>query len=610
MRYWHQRSVTVLVGLLAVSFLGAPQAQANPIQAPLDTIKGAHQKIAEITQLLNELDGYLGEVLQHVQEAMFSEEDTALEELYAAAWVNDLFVRDLALAELEMWATDLRDELATLLPAIKRLRSQGEFTARDFSRVLTRSVAKATALQALSWDILEELADLAAKVDTPDAEFCIDEFGDVWLDAPISVCLQEALAAIFAGDLWEGEVEARADRIETIIFEHIEPKKTLIRRKLSQMKTELNSLERELKRLARFKERRALGRTVPRAVEPTAGPVALAAGVTVKHALDRITDLQQITTDLHIQLLDIDDQMDALIDLLAELNSDIELGRPAMELRSLVEQALQLKDFTLLIELERVQANLAALLEEHAQLVEQVRMLCASERIRRRGSCRRALQELTAMGQKLARVPRILESVENKLDNGRPPEGFPCLSADPCDDVNDWLLDLQEELALLPGASADYDAERWIDNVLSAAFLLQEAIAQKDCLLLGLTCAVESGLRPFRGLIRELTKELKLLQRLLGRELRAQRAPLVPVARTELHASHALQSPSPWTQVVVYGLDGRSQLEVRPVAGRTPLEALKAHWGTLPNGVYLVVLTALTADGRLQKTVHKLSILR
>jgi hypothetical protein len=604
-RYW-QLSV-VFAGVAVVCALaGAPQAQANPIQAPLDTIKGINQKIAEVTQLLIELDAYLSEVLAHVQEATLSEEDTALEELYAAQQVNSLFVRDLALSELRTWAEDLRDEFDSLAQMVKRLRAQGGGRASGFSRVLTRSGAKAAALQALGWDLLYALEALANKVYLPDKEvekyrlFCIDEFGDPHLDAPISLCLDEAIDAVYESDL--SGLDARADRIETIILEHIEPEKAAIRRKLTQMKTELRSLERELKRLARLKEREELKRShAPRTV-------ALAAGITVRDALERIVDLQQIAKDMHVQLLDIDDQMDALLDLVAEIKSDVELGRPVMELRSLVEQALQLKDFTLLLELERVEQNLQALLEEHAQLVEQVRMLCAGERIRRRGSCRRALQALTVLGGKLERIPPIFDSLANKLDNGRPLEGFPCTTADPCDDVNDWLLDLYEELTALPGASTEYDAERFGENLINAALLVQEAIAQKDCLLLGLTCAVESGLRPFRGLVRELTKELKLLQRLLGRELSANSAPGRPLSG--LSASEALHVSSGWVHAVVYGLDGRPHGEVRPSDGRTPLEALNAHARSLPNGVYIVVLTTVTADGRLRRELHKLTLVR
>lgn len=599
LRHRWQLGVIVLGGVL---LWGAHTAQANPIQPSLDTIKSINQKISEITQLLIELDGYLDELLGHVQEATLSEEDTALEELYAAQQVNSLFVRDLALEELKLWVADLQEEFDSLARMVKKLRAQGGGTARGFARVLTRSIAKASSLQALGWDVHYALEALAAKVYLSDEDvdglFCVDEFDDPSLEAPISLCLQEAIAAIYQGDL--SGLDARADRIETIILEHIEPEKAMIRRKLSQMKTELRSLERELKRLARVKEREELKRS-------QASPsVALANGITLRDALERIVDLQRIAKDVQIQLLDIDDQMDALLDLIAEIKSDVDLGRPVMELRSLVEQALQLKDFTLLLELERVRQNIEALIDEHAQLVEQVRMLCAGERIRRRGSCRRALQDVTLLASKLERITPILESLESKLDNGRPPEGFPCSTADPCDDVNDWLLDLYEELRALPGASTDYDAARFGENLINAALLVQEAIAQKDCLLLGLTCAVESGLRPFRGLIRELTKELKLLQRLLGRELYVNSAPLHPAG---LIASQALYSSS-WAQASVYGLDGRELLAVRPSDGRTPLEALNAHTRTLPNGVYIVILMVVTPDGQQHRQLHKLTILR
>ena len=599
---YRQLGVLALVGM--VLLWGAHTAQANPIQPPLDTIKSINQKIAEITQLLIELDGYLNELLQHVQEATLSEEDTALEELYAAQQVNSLFVRDLALEELKIWVEDLQEEFDSLAQMVKKLRAQGGFTARGFARVLTRSIAKAASLQALGWDVHYALEALVAKVYLSDQDVakyqlsCVDEFDDASLDAPISLCLDEAIDAVYNGDL--AGLDARADRIETIIFEHIEPEKLMIRRKLSQMKTELRSLERELKRLARVKEREELKRS-------HASPsVALANGITLRDALERIVDLQRIAKDVQIQLLDIDDQMDALLDLIAEIKSDVDLGRPVMELRSLVEQALQLKDFTLLLELERVRQNIEALIDEHAQLAEQIRMLCAGERIRRRGSCRRALQNVTLLASKLERITPILESLESKLDNGRPSEGFPCTTADPCDDVNDWLLDIYEELTALPGASTDYDAARFGENLINAALLVQEAIAQKDCLLLGLTCAVESGLRPFRGLIRELTKELKLLQKLLGRELSVTSAPLHPAG---LIASQALQGSS-WAQAVVYGLDGRELVAVRPSDGRTPLEALHARARTLPNGVYIVVLTVVTPDGQLQRQLHKITMLR
>lgn len=603
LRHWWQLGVMALAGVVLV-FVGAHEAQANPIQPPLDTIKSINQKIAEITQLLIELDGYLDELLGHVQEATLSEEDTALEELYAAQQVNSLFVRDLALEELNIWVADLQEEFDSLARMVRKLRTQGGGKASGFARVLTRSIAKASSLQALGWDVHYALRALAAKVYLSDEEvkayglFCVDEFDDPPLDAPISLCLDEAIGAVYEGDF--AGLDARADRIETIILEHIEPEKAMIRRKLSQMKTELRSLERELKRLARVKEREELKRS-------QASPsVALANGITLRDALERIVDLQRIAKDVQIQLLDIDDQMDALLDLIAEIKSDVDLGRPVMELRSLIEQALQLKDFTLLLELERVRQNIEALIDEHAQLAEQVRMLCAGERIRRRGSCRRALQDVTMLASKLKRITPIVEAIELKLDNGRPPEGFPCTTADPCDDVNDWLLDIREELKALPGASTDYDAARLGENLINAALLVQEAIAQKDCLLLGLTCAVESGLRPFRGLIRELTKELKLLQRLLGRELYVNSAPLHPAG---LIASQALHGAS-WAQAVVYGLDGKELVAVRPSDGRTPLEALHARARTLPNGVYIVLLTVVTADGQLHRQLHKLMIVR
>jgi hypothetical protein len=217
-------------------------------------------------------------------------------------------------------------------------------------------------------------------------------------------------------------------------------------------------------------------------------------------------------------------------------------------------------------------------------------------------------------------VKGVIAFISDKLDNGRP-DGFPpCGTTDPCDDVDDWLLDAMDELET---AGYDYDAERIIVDIINAMDLIHEAMAKKDCILLGLSCPVESELRGFKGLIKWILTELRFVEKLVRKEVRVVIQPRPRSGELEPLAVQAIEATTRELRVLgtgiagftvqVYGLNG--QLVVtREVEGSSALrlEELRAGNGApLANGVYLYVVQVRGYDGQvIQSQINKLVILR
>jgi hypothetical protein len=186
--------------------------------------------------------------------------------------------------------------------------------------------------------------------------------------------------------------------------------------------------------------------------------------------------------------------------------------------------------------------------------------------------------------------------------------------------VDDWLLDAMNELET---AGDDYDAQRIIVDIINAMDLIHEAMAKKDCILLGLSCPVEDELRGFKGLIKWILAELRFVEKLVRKEVRPIIQPRPRSGELEPLAVQAIEATTRELRVLgtgiagftvqVYGLNG--QLVVtREVEGSSALrlEELRAGNGApLANGVYLYVVQVRGYDGQvIQSQINKLVILR
>jgi hypothetical protein len=407
-----------------------------------------------------------------------------------------------------------------------------------------------------------------------------------------------------------------------LIPDMIEPMKRLLLRKLRQVQIELTSIERELKRLQRVKIKRRPAEEITQVQSASlaGGVVALQALPSLKDVLDEIKGLRILTKDAEFYLHDIDDELDFILDLLAQAKAEIETGATASEVKTLIDLAIEKKELTLLVDLSSLEATIDEMIAQKSELEAKIRALCNAGKIKNPKSCFRILNELAQINAKLAFVKGVIAFISDKLDNGRPDDFPPCGTTDPCDDVDDWLLDAMNELET---AGYDYDAERIIVDIINAMDLIHEAMAKKDCILLGLSCPVESELRGFKGLIKWILAELRFVEKLVRKEVRVVIQPRPRSGELEPLAVQAIEATTRELRVLgtgiagftvqVYGLNG--QLVVtREVEGSSALrlEELRAGNGApLANGVYLYVVQVRGYDGQvIQSQINKLVILR
>jgi hypothetical protein len=407
-----------------------------------------------------------------------------------------------------------------------------------------------------------------------------------------------------------------------LIPDMIEPMKQLLLRKLRQVEIELTSIERELKRLQRVKIKRRPAEEITQVQSASlaGGFVALQTLPSLKDVLDEIKGLRILTKDAEYYLHDIDDELDFILDLLAQAKAEIETVATASEVKTLIDLAIEKKELTLLVDLSSLEATIDEMIAQKDELEAKIDALCDAGKIKNPKSCFRILDELAQINAKLTFVKGVIAFISDKLDNGRP-DGFPpCGTTDPCDDVDDWLLDAMDELKT---AGDDYDAQQIIVDIINAMDLIHEAMAKKDCILLGLSCPVEDELRGFKGLIKWILTELRFVEKLVRKEVRPIIQPRPRSGELEPLAVQAIEATTRELRVLgtgiagftvqVYGLNG--QLVVtREVEGSSALrlEELRAGNGApLANGVYLYVVQVRGYDGQvIQSQINKLVILR
>jgi hypothetical protein len=633
----------VLLVVFALGMAATTVLAADPVAPVINQVKSLKQKWVEITLLLGDLNGYLFEIQNKLEEASGADESTklaALNHIRAARTIKDLFILKVVIPEIQGWIDDIGDEMEELgasLAGLVNTFCPGGCLPNfpGYSRVFVRIGQKMTTIGNIFGDFSDELGtDLTAVLGTVDAdntsgETCLDPTdGRTPLDSDdptdpetLNECIDLAEGFLLDDDF--GSADLALERAGTqLIPDMIEPMKQLLLRKLRQVQIELTSIERELKRLQRVKIKRRPAEEITQVQSASlaGGVVALQALPSLKDVLDEINGLRILTKDAEFHLHDIDDELDFILDLLAQAKAEIETGATASEVKTLIDLAIQKKELTLLVDLSSLEATIDEMIAQKSELEAKIRALCNAGKIKNPKSCFRILNELAQINAKLAFVKGVIAFISDKLDNGRPDDFPPCGTTDPCDDVDDWLLDAMNELET---AGYDYDAERIIVDIINAMDLIHEAMAKKDCILLGLSCPVESELRGFKGLIKWILAELRFVEKLVRKEVRVVIQPRPRSGELEPLAVQAIEATTRELRVLgtgiagftvqVYGLNG--QLVVtREVEGSSALrlEELRAGNGApLANGVYLYVVQVRGYDGQvIQSQINKLVILR
>jgi hypothetical protein len=639
----------VLLVVFALGIAATTVLAADPVAPVINQVKSLKQKWVEITLLLGDLNGYLFEIQNKLEEASGADESTklaALNHIRAARTIKDLFILKVVIPEIQGWISDIggdEGEMNALGASLDGL--QDTFCPPNgnclpnfpgYSRVFVRINQKMTTIRTIFGDFEEELgtdleAALGTNVDDEDTddETCLDPTdGSTPLDQDdrtdpetLNECIDLAEGFLLDDDF--GNADLALERAGTqLIPDMIEPMKRLLLRKLRQVQIELTSIERELKRLQRVKIKRRPAEEITQVQSASlaGGVVALQALPSLKDVLDEINGLRILTKDAEFHLHDIDDELDFILDLLAQAKAEIETGATASEVKTLIDLAIQKKELTLLVDLSSLEETIDEMIAQKSELEAKIRALCNAGKIKNPKSCFRILNELAQINAKLAFVKGVIAFISDKLDNGRPDDFPPCGTTDPCDDVDDWLLDAMNELET---AGYDYDAERIIVDIINAMDLIHEAMAKKDCILLGLSCPVESELRGFKGLIKWILAELRFVEKLVRKEVRVVIQPRPRSGELEPLAVQAIEATTRELRVLgtgiagftvqVYGLNG--QLVVtREVEGSSALrlEELRAGNGApLANGVYLYVVQVRGYDGQvIQSQINKLVILR
>jgi hypothetical protein len=118
------------VGLLVVFALGIAATTvlaADPVAPVINQVKSLKQKWVEITLLLGDLNGYLFEIQNHLEEASGADESTklaALNHIRAARTIKDLFIINVVIPEIKDWIDDIGDEMGELTTSLTNLKTK------------------------------------------------------------------------------------------------------------------------------------------------------------------------------------------------------------------------------------------------------------------------------------------------------------------------------------------------------------------------------------------------------------------------------------------------------------------------------------------------------
>jgi hypothetical protein len=382
------------VGLLVVFALGIAATTvlaADPVAPVINQVKSLKQKWVEITLLLGDLNGYLFEIQNHLEEASGADESTklaALNHIRAARTIKDLFILNVVIPEIQGWISDIQTEMEELDASLDDLQDtfcppSGNCLPNfpGYSRVFVRIGQKMTTIGTIFGDFEEELGtDLEAALGTADAadtadETCLDPTdGSTPLDSDdptdpetLNECIDLAEGFLVDDDF--GSADLALERAGTqLIPDMIEPMKQLLLRKLRQVQIELTSIERELKRLQRVKIKRRPAEEITQVQSASlaGGVVALQALPSLKDVLDEIKGLRILTKDAEFYLHDIDDELDFILDLLAQAKAEIETGATASEVKTLIDLAIEKKELTLLVDLSSLEATIDEMIARRA----------------------------------------------------------------------------------------------------------------------------------------------------------------------------------------------------------------------------------------------------
>jgi hypothetical protein len=161
------------VGLLVVFALGIAATTvlaADPVAPVINQVKSLKQKWVEITLLLGDLNGYLYEIQNELEEASGADESTklaALNHIRAARTIKDLFIINVVIPEIQGWITDIAPERRwrSWRPAYMTWKTHSVLLAAclpdfpGYSRVFVRIGQKMTTIGTIFEDFFEELGD-------------------------------------------------------------------------------------------------------------------------------------------------------------------------------------------------------------------------------------------------------------------------------------------------------------------------------------------------------------------------------------------------------------------------------------------------------------------
>jgi hypothetical protein len=372
------------------------------------------------------MNGYLFEIQNELEEASGADESTklaALNHIRAARTIKDLFILNVVIPEIQGWIDDIKTEKGELESSLSDLETKfcpdgclPNFPG--YSRVFVRIDQKMTTIGTIFDDFSDELGtdltDALGTFDDPAAdtadETCLDPTdGSTPLDQDDSTdpetlneCIDLAELFLTGADSNFGPDDfANADlaleRAGTqLIPDMIEPMKQLLLRKLRQVEIELTSIERELKRLQRVKIKRRPAEEITQVQSASlaGGVVALQTLPSLKDVLDEIKGLRILNKDAEFYLHDIDDELDFILDLLAQAKAEIETGATASEVKTLIDLAIEKKELTLLVDLSSLEATIDEMIVQKAALEAKIEALCDAGKIKNPKSCFRILDEL------------------------------------------------------------------------------------------------------------------------------------------------------------------------------------------------------------------------
>jgi hypothetical protein len=114
----------VLLVVFALGIAATTVLAADPVAPVINQVKSLKQKWVEITLLLGDLNGYLFEIQNHLEEASGADESTklaALNHIRAARTIKDLFILNVVLPEIQGWISDIGTEMEELDASLDNL---------------------------------------------------------------------------------------------------------------------------------------------------------------------------------------------------------------------------------------------------------------------------------------------------------------------------------------------------------------------------------------------------------------------------------------------------------------------------------------------------------